>query len=101
MLSKPRSAYYLTASSFNASATGTGLRATGADIDAVCLGDAAWSLKSCAASVTVDVTNMTDCENDKDDATAVLGKPDGISDYGTFSGYYSLNGRTIIVAFSG
>jgi hypothetical protein len=77
----------------------------GADIDAIELmrgGQDAASVVATAGDI-VDVSdvpeaNATACAaNDKDDPSEVLGVADGVAGDGTFTGYFSLNGRTLDV----
>jgi len=75
----------------------------GADIDAVCLYGPDGTEKGCAATVELEDIEPVCDENHKDDATKVLGPPDGIvdPDSGTYEGYYSLNGGAIVITFDG
>ena len=71
----------------------------GADIDAICLwrGD---DKLACAATVEYAPLGDLVCEkNDKDDPNEVLGDPDGVAADGVFTGYFSLNGGSIVVNF--
>lgn len=73
----------------------------GADIDCVEVwsGGETGSLVATAKTV-LEVTGQSSeaCpENDKDDESKVLGAQDGQAGNGTFQGYYSLNGRGLIL----
>ena len=71
----------------------------GADIDAVCIYRQD-ELVGCATDVAYAPSDPSPCdESGADNPEEVLGIPDGVADQNEFSGYFSLNGGWIVVAF--
>jgi len=69
----------------------------GADIDAVCLFSPSWDEKGCAGTVQVEEGGPACDGNLFDDPNELLGQPDGVDEDAASQGFYSLNGRAVLI----